>query len=74
MKAQPVLGASLNIFACASTLGNLVRFSSGDPKPFRMLFNVIGGVVHFVRRELSPTETIPDIRGYGHSFPGAYST
>jgi hypothetical protein len=62
--------------ACSSTLGNLLRFirGSGEDKPFRMLVEKIGNTVFFVRRENSPTELIPDVRGYGHAFPEAYTT
>lgn len=65
---------NVSIFACGSTLGNLLRFSSGESKAFRMIVTVVGGVVHLVRRERSPTEIIKDVRGYGHSFPEAYTT
>jgi hypothetical protein len=62
--------------ACSSTLGNLLRFvrGSGEDKPFRMLVEKIGNTVFFVRRENSPTELIPNVRGYGHAFPEAYTT
>ena len=66
--------ASVHVFACSSTLGNLLRFVRGVNKPFRILVEVVGDTVFFVRRENSPTELIPDVRGYGHSFPEAYTT
>lgn len=65
---------SLELFACGSTLGNLLRFIQGSDKPFRLLVNVIGDVVHLVRRERSPFETIQGIKGYGHTFPEANTT
>ena len=34
----------------------------------------IGETVFFTRRENSPTELIPDVRGFGHTFPEAYTT
>ncbi|KAJ5019923.1 hypothetical protein K4K57_007829 [Colletotrichum sp. SAR 10_99] len=34
----------------------------------------IGNTVHLIRRENSPKETIPNVRGYGHTFPEAYTT
>ena len=65
----------LQLFACGSTLGNLLRFCRNSyDSPFRMLVNVIGNVVHLVRRENSPTDTIPDVYGYGHTFPDAYTS
>ncbi|KAL9615080.1 MAG: hypothetical protein Q9167_000503 [Letrouitia subvulpina] len=65
---------SIDLFACANTLGNLLRFVRGVDKPFRILVETIGDTVFFVRRENSPTELIPDVRGYGHSFPETYTT
>ncbi|KAK1981577.1 geranylgeranyl pyrophosphate synthetase [Colletotrichum cereale] len=64
----------VDIVGCGSTIGNLLRFVRGDERPFRMLVEVVGGAVHLIRRENSPTETIPDVRGYGHTFPEAYTT
>ncbi|KAI9831933.1 MAG: hypothetical protein M1819_004655 [Sarea resinae] len=65
---------SIDVFGCGSTIGNLLRFIQRDTKPFRFLVEMVGNTVFFVRRENSPTETIPDVRGYGHSFPEAYTT
>ncbi|KAK1566192.1 geranylgeranyl pyrophosphate synthetase [Colletotrichum navitas] len=64
----------VDIVGCGSTIGNLLRFVRGDERPFRMLVEVVGGAVHLIRRENSPTETIPSVRGYGHTFPEAYTT
>ncbi|KAK2035985.1 geranylgeranyl pyrophosphate synthetase [Colletotrichum somersetense] len=64
----------VNIVGCGSTIGNLLRYVRGDERPFRMLVEVVGGAVHLIRRENSPTETIPSVRGYGHTFPEAYTT
>ncbi|KAL9947570.1 hypothetical protein ACHAQF_007321 [Verticillium nonalfalfae] len=69
-----VSSTPIDIVACGSTLGNLLRFTSGDDKAFRMLVNVVGSTVHLIRRENSPKETIDGIRGYGHTFPDAYTT
>ncbi|KAF2493866.1 hypothetical protein BU16DRAFT_464533 [Lophium mytilinum] len=64
----------VDIFACGSTLGNLLRFASGVDKPFRFSVEVIGRTIFFIRKENSPTELIPDVRGYGHTFPERYTT
>ncbi|KAM0282127.1 hypothetical protein ACHAQH_003167 [Verticillium albo-atrum] len=64
----------IDIVACGSTLGNLFRFATGSDNAFRMLIHVVGSTVHFIRRENSPQETIDDVRGYGHTFPEAYTT
>lgn len=63
-----------DVVACGSTLGNLLRFIRGEDKHFRFLVEVVDGAVFFVRRENTPRELIPDVRGYGHSFPEAYTT
>ncbi|KAK2002736.1 geranylgeranyl pyrophosphate synthetase [Colletotrichum falcatum] len=64
----------VDIVGCGSTIGNLLRFIRGDERPFRMLVEVVGGAVHLIRRENSPTETIANVRGFGHTFPEAYTT
>lgn len=66
--------SNVDIIGCGSTLGNLLRFARGRAPSFRMLVEVVGNTVFFIRRENSPTETIPDVRGYGHTFPEAYTT
>lgn len=54
-------------------MGNLLRFVRRDSnKPFRFSVEAVGETVFFVRRENSPTEKIPDVRGYGHTFPDTY--
>lgn len=65
---------SVDIVACSSTLGNLLRCVRGDDKPFKFLIEAIGSNVFLERRERSPTEVIPDIRGFGHTFPEAYTS
>ena len=67
-------GEPIDIFACASTLGNLFRFVNGNHLDFRVLVERVDDTVHLIRREKSPLETIPDVRGYGHSFPESYTT
>ena len=74
MTANSTGSVGIDVVACGSTLGNLLRFARGDDKPFRMLVQVVGRTVHLVRRENSPKETIPDVRGYGHTFPDAYTS
>ncbi|KAI0127341.1 geranylgeranyl pyrophosphate synthetase [Xylariales sp. AK1849] len=66
--------AGVDLVACSSTLGNLLRFVRGEDKPFRMLVEKVGETVFFVRREKSPTEKILDVYGFGHTFPEAYTT
>ncbi|KAK7510213.1 uncharacterized protein IWZ02DRAFT_427691 [Phyllosticta citriasiana] len=64
----------VDIFACGSTLGNLLRFVRKTERPFRFLVQVVGNTVFFVRHEHSPTETLQGVKGYGHTFPEAYTT
>lgn len=61
----------IDIVACGSTLGNLRRYVSEPPKEFRFVVEAVGSAVFLVRRENSPTQTIPDVFGYGHTFPEA---
>lgn len=67
---------AIDVFGCGSTLGNLLRFvrNVDAEKPFRFLVEVVGETVFFIRRENSPKEVIHGVRGYGHSFPEAYTT
>jgi len=59
---------------CGSTLGNLLRFASSQSRPFRFDVDLVGDTVFFVRREISPTAIIQDLKGYGHTFPEEYTT
>jgi hypothetical protein len=65
---------AVDIVGCGSTIGNLLRFAGSESKTFRFDVDVIGDTVLFVRKESSPTELITDLRGYGHTFPEAYTT
>ncbi|KAF5977891.1 hypothetical protein FCOIX_6223 [Fusarium coicis] len=66
----------VNIVACGSTIGNLLRFARGVDldRSFRMLVEKVGETVHLIRREKSPREKIEGVRGFGHTFPEAYTT
>lgn len=64
----------IEVVGCGSTLGNLLRFAGSIERTFSFDVDVIGDAVFFVRREISPTELIPDVRGYGHTFPESYTT
>jgi hypothetical protein len=65
---------AVDIVGCGSTIGNLLRFAGSESKTFRFDVDVIGDAVLFVRKESSPTELITGLRGYGHTFPEAYTT
>jgi len=66
--------ANVDLFACGSTLGNLLRFARGIDKAFRFNVELIGNTVFFIRKENDPKEVIKDVRGFGHTFPEAYTT
>ncbi|KAF2853410.1 hypothetical protein T440DRAFT_389859 [Plenodomus tracheiphilus IPT5] len=75
LQQNPALDAgSIDLVACGSTLGNLLRFVRGIDKPFRFNVQVIGDTVFFIRKENDPKELIKDVRGFGHTFPDAYTT
>jgi hypothetical protein len=76
LNASPELCAErkVDVVACGSTLGNLLRFVRGQDKLFRILVEVVEGTVFFIRRENSPRELIPNVRGFGHTFPESYTT
>ncbi|CZR70279.1 uncharacterized protein PAC_20181 [Phialocephala subalpina] len=65
---------AVDIVGCGSTFGNLLRFAGSESKTFRFDVDVIRDTVLFVRKESSPAELITDLRGYGHTFPEAYTT
>lgn len=65
---------AVDIVGCGSTIGNLLGYASLQTRPFRFDADMVRDTVFFVRREISPTETIKDIRGYGHTFPEHYTT
>jgi hypothetical protein len=66
----------VDLIGCKSTLGNLLRFSRNVDlsEKYRIIVEVVGSMVFFIRRENSPTQKIPGVRGYGHTFPEAYTT
>lgn len=68
--------SEVDLIACGSTMGNLLRFIQQDygtkshivKKSFRFLVEIVGNTVFFIRRENSPTETIPHTNGYWNGF------
>jgi hypothetical protein len=66
--------AGIDLFACGSTLGNLLRFARGVDRVFRFSIESIGNTVFFIRKENDSKELIEDVRGFGHTFPEAYTT
>ncbi|KAG9254026.1 geranylgeranyl pyrophosphate synthetase [Emericellopsis atlantica] len=74
LASSPSELANVDLVGCGSTLGNLLRFVRGEDRKVRMLVQKVGHAVFLVRRENSPTELIPDVRGHGHTFPEAFTT
>ncbi|KAE8355482.1 hypothetical protein BDV28DRAFT_128966 [Aspergillus coremiiformis] len=64
----------VDIVACGSTMGNLLRFVRDVKIEFRIIIEAVGSTIFFLRREKSPTQTICGVRGYGHTFPEASTT
>jgi hypothetical protein len=63
---------SFDIVGYRSTLRNLLRFCAGIEKDFRFNINRVRDTIFFIRKERSPIALIPNIYGYGHSFPKAH--
>lgn len=61
-----------DIVACGSILGDLLRSCAARTSPFEPPVEVIGRTVFFMRRENAHDEVIPNVYGYGHTFPEAY--
>lgn len=64
----------VDIVTCTSALGNLARFVRGVEKEFRIILVKVGNTLFLIRRENSPQELIPNVRGYGHTFPEEYTS
>ncbi|KAL9590087.1 MAG: hypothetical protein Q9203_001109 [Teloschistes exilis] len=64
----------IDLFTCSSTVGSLLRFVRRVDKPFRFFVEAVGNTVFFNRHENSPTQLIRGVKGYGHTFPEAYTT
>ncbi|KAG9788871.1 hypothetical protein KCU88_g1634, partial [Aureobasidium melanogenum] len=63
----------VDVFTCADTLCKLARFNCGEEQTFRIILTKIGNTLFMIRRENSPDELIPEVKGYGHTFPNAYT-
>ena len=64
---------STDVVDCGSTAGNLLQFLKSIEKSFRFDVEFIDDSVFSVRKENSLTELIPNVHGYGHTFPEAYT-
>lgn len=62
---------NIDVFACTSTVGSLIRFLKNDDRSFRFTVEAVGRTVFFVRRENAPDELIAGPRGYGSTGHGS---
>ena len=63
----------IDIVACGNTLGSLLKCAASVERTFRFDVHIIGKTAFFVRKELSPTALIPEVYGYGHTFPASHT-
>ena len=65
---------TVNIFGCGNTIGSLLSACrQSDERTFNFGAEKIGDTV-FLDRQTPPGELIEGVRGYGHTFPEAYTT
>lgn len=74
--AQPEPPKTVFDIVCSSrSLGYLISFCVGeDFREFRSVVEVVGGVVHILKRDNAPDELLSGVKGYGHTFPEANTT
>ncbi|KIW22050.1 uncharacterized protein PV07_12555 [Cladophialophora immunda] len=63
----------IDIFCCASIWGSLLASVRGEDRTFRFGMHRIANTVFLVRKPNHPQELIENVRGYGHTFPEAYT-
>ncbi|KAK5079899.1 hypothetical protein LTR70_005630 [Exophiala xenobiotica] len=66
--------SEIDVFGCGNTVGSLLSFARDEERTFRFGVESIGSSLFLVRKTNTPRETIEDVRGYGHTFPEAYTT
>lgn len=62
-----------DVFVCGNSFGCLLCTARNEERTFRFGVERIGSTTFFVRKTNTPRESIDDIRGYGHTFPEAYT-
>jgi hypothetical protein len=67
-------GQEVDLFAGGNTIGSLLAFVGERDRTFRSVAEKVGNTLFLIRKENSPRETIPDVYGYGHTFPEAYTS
>ncbi|OAL31300.1 hypothetical protein AYO20_08210 [Fonsecaea nubica] len=66
-------GQEVDVFACGNTMGSLLAFVGERDRTFRFVAEKVGSTLFLIRKENNPRDTIPDVRGNGHTFPEAYT-
>ncbi|XXG99241.1 hypothetical protein Hte_005578 [Hypoxylon texense] len=64
--------SNIDIVGCASSLGDILRFTRSVESTFRFDVEMVGNTLFMVRN--SQKEVIPDVRGYGHSFLDSFTS
>ena len=67
-------GGEIDLVTCATVLENLLRFLTSTERSFRFNAEFVGETVFFVSKGTSPKEGLIDVRGFGHTYPEAYTT
>lgn len=64
-----------DLFACGNTFGSLLSVARDEDRTFRFDVERVGQTLFLVRKTNTgnPCETIEEVRGYGHTFPEAYT-
>jgi hypothetical protein len=69
----PEKASQIDILACSSTLGHLMRMARGEERGFSFEIARLDSTVVFLRKDGDPTTLIPDVKGYGHEFLKNYT-
>ncbi|KAI1758773.1 hypothetical protein GGR53DRAFT_515951 [Hypoxylon sp. FL1150] len=64
--------SNVDIMGCASSLGDILRFTISVESTFRFDVEMIGNTLFITRNH--GKELIPDVRGYGHSFLDTFTS
>lgn len=65
--------SKIDVLGCGNTFGSLLSFARNEERTFRLAVERIGETIFLVRKTNTQKELIDDVRGYGHSFPEAYT-
>ncbi|KAI1495867.1 hypothetical protein F5X99DRAFT_402235 [Biscogniauxia marginata] len=64
--------SGIDIMGCASSLGEIIRFSRSVASTFRFDAEMVGDTLFLIRNHKD--ELIPEVRGYGHSFLNTFTS